>query len=85
MSVSNERCITIVIRNRKIVWKVVWIEYYLRLNYLPGDAKETSTQATSAYIKCNTECAGKLEWLKQLYYLYVTSFLEHWYILILLF
>ena len=22
----------IVIRNEKIVWKVVWIEYYLRLN-----------------------------------------------------
>ena len=33
----------------------------------------------------NTECTGKSEWSKQLYYLYVTSFLEHWYILILLF
>ena len=25
----------------------------------------------------NTECAGKSEWSKQLYSLYVTSFLEH--------
>ena len=33
----------------------------------------------------NTECAGKSEWSKQLYSLYLTSFLEHWYILILLF
>ena len=33
----------------------------------------------------NIECAGKSEWSKQLYSLYVTSFLEHWYNLILLF
>ena len=33
----------------------------------------------------NIECAGKSEWSKQQYSLYVTSFLEHWYILILLF
>ena len=33
----------------------------------------------------NTECAGKSEWSKQLYSLYLTSFLEHLYILILLF
>ena len=33
----------------------------------------------------NIECAGKSEWLKQLYSLYVTSFLVHFYILILLF
>ena len=25
-------CLNIVIRNGKIVWKVTWIEYYLRLN-----------------------------------------------------
>ena len=33
----------------------------------------------------NIECAEKSEWSKQLYSLYVTSFLEHWYNLILLF
>ena len=33
----------------------------------------------------NIECAGKSEWSKQLHSLYVTSFLEHWCILILLF
>ena len=33
----------------------------------------------------NIECARKLEWSKQLYSLYVTSLLKHWYILILLF
>ena len=33
----------------------------------------------------NIECAGKSEWSKQLYFLYMTSFLEHWYNLILLF
>ena len=33
----------------------------------------------------NIECAGKSVWLKQLYYLDVTNFLEYWYILILLF
>ena len=33
----------------------------------------------------NTESVGKPEWSKQLYSLYVTSFLEPWYILILLF
>ena len=33
----------------------------------------------------NIGCAGKSEWSNQLYSLYVTSFLEHWYILILLF
>ena len=42
-------CLTIVIRNRKIVWKVVWIEYYLHWTWVPED---TSTQATSAYIRC---------------------------------
>ena len=30
----------------------------------------------------NNECPGKSEWSKQLYSLYVTSFLEHWYNLI---
>ena len=33
----------------------------------------------------NTECAGKSAWSKQLYYLHVTRFLLHWYVLILLF
>ena len=33
----------------------------------------------------NTEYAGKSEWSKNLYYLYGTSFLQHWYNLILLF
>ena len=33
----------------------------------------------------NIECAGKSEWSKQQCSLHVTSFLEHWYILILLF
>ena len=33
----------------------------------------------------NIECATKSEWSKQLYSLYVTSLLKHWYILILLF
>ena len=33
----------------------------------------------------NIECTGKSEWSKQLYSLYLTSFLEHLYILILLF
>ena len=33
----------------------------------------------------NIECAGKSEWSKQLYSLCVTSFLEHWNTLILLF
>ena len=33
----------------------------------------------------NTEYDGKSEWSKNLYYLYGTSFLQHWYILILLF
>ena len=33
----------------------------------------------------NNECAGKSEWSKQQCSLHVTSFLEHWYILILLF
>ena len=33
----------------------------------------------------NIECARKSEWSKQLYSLYVTSLLKHWYILILLF
>ena len=33
----------------------------------------------------NNECAGKSVWSKQLYYLNMTSFLEHRYILILLF
>ena len=32
----------------------------------------------------NTEYAGKSEWSKQLHYLYGTSLLQHWYILILL-
>ena len=33
----------------------------------------------------NIKCAGKSVWSKQLYYLHVTSFLEHLYILILIF
>ena len=33
----------------------------------------------------NIDCGGKSEWSKQLYSLYLTSFLRHWYILILLF
>ena len=33
----------------------------------------------------NIKYARKSEWSKQLYYLYGTSFLQHWYILILLF
>ena len=33
----------------------------------------------------NIECARKSEWSKQLYSLYLTSFLVHWHILILLF
>ena len=30
----------------------------------------------------NTDCAGKSEWPKQLYSLYLTSFFRHWYIFI---
>ena len=33
----------------------------------------------------NNECAGKSEWSKQLYSLYMATNLEHWYILVLLF
>ena len=33
----------------------------------------------------NIDCGRKSEWSKQLYSLYLTSFLRHWYILILLF
>ena len=33
----------------------------------------------------NIKCAGKSEWSKQLCSLYLASFLEHWYIIILLF
>ena len=36
-------------------------------------------------LNVNIKCTGKSEWLKLQYYLYVISFLEHWYILILLF
>ena len=39
----------IVIRNGKIVWKVVWIEYYLRLNL---SSRRYYNQATSEFIKC---------------------------------
>ena len=68
----------LVIRNRTIVWKVVWIEYYLQLN----DTRTRLPQHTS---NVNIKCMGKSEWSKQLYSLYLTIFLEHWCILILLF
>ena len=56
--------LTIAIRNGKIVWKEVWVEYYLRLNFwvpevaefwkilVPRLAQNTSNE--------NTECSGKL-------------------------
>ena len=47
----------IVIRKGKIVCKVVWVGYYLRLNL--------SSQATSDTSSVNIECAGKSEWLKR--------------------
>ena len=104
----------IVIRNWKVVWKVVWIKHLLRLNlplfssvqvlqsfpwpsgYLHGKKnplhvkpsydflfpEDTTTRLPQHTSNVNTECAGKSEWSKQLYCLYVTSFLEHWYILI---
>ena len=72
---------TIVIRNGKTVWKVVWIESYLRLN-LSSRRYPRLSQHTS---NVNIECAGKLEWSKQMYSLCVTSLLEHWNTLILLF
>ena len=53
----------IVIRNGKIVWKVVWIEYYLRLNL--------SSQATQHASNLNSECDRKSEWSKQLYSFYL--------------
>ena len=46
----------IVIRNKKIVWKVVWVEYYFRLNL--------STQATTAYIKCKHWMCWKVRMVK---------------------
>ena len=47
-----------VIRNGKIVWKLVWIEYYLRFT------KILVPRLTQNSSNVNIECAGKL---KQLY------------------
>ena len=75
---------SIVIRNGKIVGKVAWIGYYLRLNLkilVPRLPQHTSN--------VNTECAGNSDWSKLQYSLYVshnvTSFLEHWYTFIIYF
>ena len=43
-------CKTIVIRNGRIIWKVVWIEYYLQLNL--SSRTITRTQARSECIQC---------------------------------
>ena len=70
--------LTIVIRNGKIVWKEVWMEFYLRLNlrYLPKILVPRLLQHTS---NVNIQYTGKSECSKQLYHLYETSFLQHWY------
>ena len=52
----------VIIRNGKIVWKVVWIEYYLRLNVLVPE--DTSTQPTSSYIKCKYWMSRKVGMVK---------------------
>ena len=57
------------------VWFVAELEF-------PKILVPTLPQHTS---NVNIEYAGKFEWPKQLYYLYETSFLQHWYILVLLF
>ena len=44
---------TIVIRNGMMVWKVVWIEYYLRLNLI--------SRRYSEYIKCKQWMCGKIK------------------------
>ena len=63
-------CLIIVIRNGKIVWKVlVAAELESPTILVPRLSQHTSD--------VNFECAGKSELSKQLYSLYVTSFLEH--------
>ena len=52
---------SIVIRNGKIVWKVVWIGYYLQLNL---SSEDTSTQATSAYVRCKQWMCWKVSMVK---------------------
>ena len=62
--------LVIVIRNGKIVWKLLFaaeLEFpKILVLRLPRHASDV-----------NIECAGKSVWTKQLYYLHVTSFLEH--------
>ena len=48
----------IVIRNGKIVWKVVWIEYYLRLNL---SSRRYNYPATSDFIKCTQWMCWKIK------------------------
>ena len=70
-----EKYTSIVIRNRKIVWKVVLdrVLFAAELEFskilVPRLSQHTSD--------VNIECAGESDWSKQLYRLYVTSFLEH--------
>ena len=53
--------VTIVIRNEKIVWKVVCLSITCRSTWVPED---TSTQATSAYIKCKHWLCRKVRMVK---------------------
>ena len=48
----------IIIRKGEIVWKAVWIEYYLRLNLV---SKDTSTEAASEYIKCKQRMCREIK------------------------
>ena len=60
---SNYR-FSIVIRNEKIVWKVVWIDYYLRLNLPLKFPKILVLRLAQNASNVNIECARKS---KQLY------------------
>ena len=60
---SNYR-FSIVIRNGKIVWKVVWIDYYLRLNLPLKFPKILVLRLPQNASNVNIECARKS---KQLY------------------
>ena len=48
-------------RNGKMVWKVAWTGYYLRLNL---SSEDTSAQATSAYISCKHWICGNVSMVK---------------------
>ena len=58
-----------------------WVSFAAKLEFPKILVPRLSQHSSNV----DTECAGKSEWSKQLYSLYVTSFLEHWYNLILLF